>query len=161
MTTLHFEQMSAFKHVFQILYNGKKVGALEYTSSAHGQADGIMKGQTWHFTEKGILNLRVLVMNQANEQVALYAKPFLKRKGTVMIDGRQFGFKPKGLGLKSRYVWTDDAGHEIIAYAQGGLWKLKGDIEIRQELSKQIAVLVPLGMFIGLNRDEDSAVAAT
>lgn len=162
MKVLQFEQPKAMKHAFVIIQDEEEIGSVTYTSLSHRKARATILGTEWDFIEKGLLGNKVSVLDgRTQQEFAHYQKPFFK-KGIVHIHDKPYTFRSKGF-IKSHCFWDDADGNELVAYNYGGLLKTRGDITVDEQLLQdpKLRLLIPLGMFVAFNADEDEAASVS
>lgn len=167
-TTLHVNQTSALKRVFTITDMDEKVqGVLTYANSLksglHTQAEATYSNQRWAFTTKGIVASYVDIVDLQTgiTHEKAYKRTALSRKGIIELNGQTYSFQHDGLGfLHSHYAWMHD-NKPFIHFTNGGFIRANGSIEVTNKEEASAPLLIMLGLFIGLNADDDSAAVGS
>ena len=159
---LQFTQPKALRHAFVITENNVEVGSLEYEGLAHRKATAQLEGSAVRFVRKGFITTKIEVLQTESQQpIAEYSKPLFKG-GSITLANKTYHFGSKGGILKSHYAWMDEQDNIVIAYEYGGFIKSGGDITIMTNVpTAATIILVPLGLFIALNTDEDDSAGAS
>lgn len=158
MTTLQFKQPKTLQHSFIILHENKEIGSLAYAGMRHRKAEARMNSHVWSFAQEGLLGRKIEITSQDNEETLSASRVSgLRQVWSVRLNDVTYQFKSYGMGMRSHYAWADESGDKQITYANGGFIKSHGDIEVAEDtlLSSSAQLLIPLGLFLGLNQDEN------
>lgn len=163
--TLHYSKPSVFRHEFQILRDGEQIGAVNYDGIRHRQADAYLDNGAVHIQQSGLVRSEVKVTQSNSDKVmAVYKEPMLGRTGRLAIGDAEYTFGKVGkkIALKPSYAWKDADGRELITYRRTSVIKSAGEIVVADAASTidSRRIMIPLGLFIYLNREEDDAHAA-
>lgn len=157
--TLLFSQPKALQYAFIIEENDTQIGSLSYKKFAHRQANAVINGKEWKFAKKGIIHNKILAYQGGSEEpAAIYSRSLIKSKGKVTLNSKEYFLQKEGI-LHSKYVWTDQQDVDVITYVFGGVFKTKGEITILDSNEIPWELLVLLGLFAGLDTEEDGASA--
>lgn len=136
------------------------VGTLSYAKVRHNQANAGMGNETWSFKRKTLGGI-VISDSETQRPIATYRKPFFSRVGVIALGNDRYNFGPSRTTHGS-HSWTDSAGTELVTYADHTGIKRSGEILIAETTQKpQEDMLIPLGLFMKLNQQEDAATAVT
>lgn len=118
-------------------------------------------GNRWRFEPYGFWKRRIRVRSVGTDEIIAEFIPnsWDPHKGTLQFtDGRSFHWQPSNM-WGSKWVWMTDNGEPILGYRAGGLFSLKGELNIEPERADtpSFGVLVFLGWYLVLLQREDSA----
>ena len=162
---LQYEQPHMLRHEFEILREGRPVGAVTYEGIRHRQANAHFDGTAIQIKQAGLVHTEVTATTANSGKIAgVYREPILGRTGQLAVGNTEytFGTVGKKISLKSSYAWKDADGNELITYRVEGIVRNVGEIAVSDAALAlpDRNLLIPLGLFNCLHREEGDAAAA-
>jgi hypothetical protein len=117
-------------------------------------------GNRWRFEPYGFWKRRIRVRSVGTDEVIAEFTPdnWNMHNGTLRFsDGRCFHWRLSNL-WGSKWAWTTEDGEPILGYRTGGLFALKGELNIQPERADapSFGLLVFLGWYLVLLYRDDS-----
>jgi hypothetical protein len=162
---LEYKQPHMLRHDFDILREGEPVGAVTYDGIRHRGANAYFEGTAIQIKPAGLSHTDVTVTAaNSGEIMGEYHEPILGRTGKLAVSDTEytFGTVGKKITLKSSYAWKDADGNELITYRVKGIVRNVGEIAVSDAALalQDHKLLIPLGLFNCLHREEGDAAAA-
>ncbi|MFZ1484051.1 MAG: hypothetical protein WAS36_03500 [Candidatus Saccharimonadales bacterium] len=164
MNNLRYTKPNPFKHEFHIIRDENRAGTLVYKNILHRQAAAHMDGLAMELRQGGLARTEVTVIEENTDKVlGVYRKPAIGRTGQILLGDTEYTFSKvsKPLSLRPSYSWKDSEGAELITFRMTGMIRNAGEIVVAETVlePQDRNVLIPLGLFNCINREESSSTA--
>jgi hypothetical protein len=160
--TLHWVQLRAIKHEFELLSGDELCGTLRWEKAFGSLASATSDDGQWTFKRVGFLNPRVTVRQPGSDLDIAIFKPGWTGSGVLEFpSGRRFQWEHKDFW---RLEWTfQEASQELLRFkSKAGSLKMKVGVDLSPSVKNlpEASLLASLGMYLLVLMRDDSAAAS-
>jgi hypothetical protein len=162
-TSLHWVQLRAIKHEFELRSGDELCGTLSWKKAFGSLASATSDDGEWTFKRVGFLNPRVTIRQPGSDMDIAIFKPGWTGSGILEFrSGRRFQWEHKDFW---RLEWAfEEAGQELLRFkSRAGSFKMKVRVDLAPAAKNfdEASLLASLGMYLLVLMRDDSAAAAS
>ena len=160
--TLHWVQLRAIKHEFDLRSEDELCGTLLWKKAFGSLASATSSDGQWTFKRVGFLNPRVTIRQPGSDLDIAMFKPSWTGSGVLEFpSGRRFQWEHKDFW---RLEWTfQEAGQELLRFkSKASSLKMKVRVDLSPSVKNlpEASLLASLGMYLLVLMRDDSAAAS-
>jgi hypothetical protein len=160
--TLHWVQLRAMKHEFELRSGDELCGTLRWEKAFGSLASATSDKGQWTFKRVGFLNPRVTIRQPGSDLDIAIFKPGWTGSGILEFpSGRRFQWEHKDFW---RLQWTfEEASQELLRFkSRAGSFKMKVRVDLAPSVKNlaEASLLASLGMYLLVLMRDDSAAAS-
>jgi len=161
--TLHWVQLHAMKHEYELRFGDEMCGKLRWEKALGSLASATSDDGQWTFKRVGFLNPRVTIRQPGSDHDIAIFKPGWTGSGVLEFpNGRRFQWEHKDFW---RLQWAfEEAGQELLRFkSRAGSFKMKVRVDLSPSVKNvaEASLLASLGMYLlVLMRDDNAAAGA-